>query len=130
MKFVCFGYLDVQNWSKKSTAEQNAMIDRCIAYDETLKKNGHWAGGEGLQPPNTAATLRLQNGKVAITDGPYSETKEMLGGLLFLEAKDFQEAVKLISDHPGMNMGPWEVRPIEDMTPMIAESAKRRAAAK
>lgn len=130
MKFVCFGYLDVQNWSKKSTAEQNAMIDRCIAYDETLKKNGHWAGGEGLQPPNTAQTLRLQNGKIAVTDGPYSETKEMLGGVLFLEAKDLQEAVTLISHHPGMNMGPWEVRPIADMTPIIAESEKRRAVKK
>ena len=130
MKFICFGYLDVQSWMKHSPSEQNAMIDQCFAYDETLKKNGHWVSGEGLQGPDTAATLRYQGGKVSRTDGPYAETKELLGGLLILEAKDLKHAVELISNHPGMKMGPWEVRPAEDMTAMIAESAKRRAAAK
>ena len=130
MKFICFGYLDVQSWMKHSPSEQNAMIDQCFAYDETLKKNGHWISGEGLQGPDTAATLRYQNGKVSRTDGPYAETKDLLGGLLILEARDLNHAVELISNHPGMKMGPWEVRPAEDMTAMIAESAKRRAAAK
>lgn len=128
MKFACFGYLDVPNWMTKSPAEQLAMIDDCCAYDETLKQNGHWAGGEGLQPPNTAATLRYQNGKVSRTDGPYAETKELLGGLLFLEARDLDHAVELISKHPGMKMGPWEVRPIQDLTDMVAESKARRSA--
>ena len=130
MKFICFGYLDVENWMKKSPSEQNAMVDQCFAYDEVLKKNGHWAGGEGLQGPETAATLRYQNGKVSRTDGPYAETKEMLGGLLILEARDLEQAVQLITNHPGSKMGPWEIRPVQDMTAMIAESAKRRAAAK
>ena len=127
MKYVCFGYLDVENWEKKSETEQKAMIDRCFSYDETLKKNGNWVGGEGLQGPNTAATLRHQNGKVIITDGPYTETKELLGGLLILEAKDRSHAIQLISNHPGMQMGPWEIRPVEDMSAMIAESERRRA---
>jgi hypothetical protein len=128
MKYVCFGYLGVNAWEKKSEAEQNAMVDQCLAYDDTLKENGNWAGGEGLQGPNTAATLRYQNGKVVITDGPYMETKELLGGLLILEAKDINHAIELISNHPGMQMGPWEVRPVQDMSGMIAESERRRAA--
>ena len=126
MKYVCFGYLDVKNWEKKSESEQQAMIDQCFSYDDMLKKNGNWVGGEGLQGPNTAATLRYQNGKVIITDGPYTETKELLGGLLILEAKDLNHAIQLISKHPGMQMGPWEIRPVEDMSVVIAESERRR----
>jgi hypothetical protein len=129
MKFICFGYLDAQKWGALSADQQKAMIDACFAYDEVLKKNGHWAGGEGLQGPQAARTLRMQSGKVKITDGPYAESKELLGGLLILEARNLDQAVQLISNHPGMNMGPWEIRPAEDMTPLIRESERRRAAA-
>ena len=126
MKYICFGYLDVKNWEKKSPSEQHAMIDECFAYGEVLKKNGNWVSGEGLQGPNTAATLCYQNGEVARTDGPYAETKELLGGLLVLEARDTNHAIQLISNHPGIKMGPWEIRPVADMSAMIAESEKRR----
>jgi hypothetical protein len=128
MKYICFGYLDVENWMKKSESEQNAMIDKCFVYDEMLKKSGHWAGGEGLKGPDTATTLRYQNGKVSITDGPYAETKELLGGLLMLEAQDLNQAIQLISNHPGLRMGSWEIRPAEDLSAMIAASEKRRTA--
>ena len=127
MKYICFGYLDVENWAKKSEHERNAMIDECFAYDDVLKKNGNWVSGEGLQGPDTATTLRHQNGKVSVTDGPYAETKELLGGLLIIEARDLNAAIQLISKHPGMNMGPWEIRPVEDMTGMIRESERRRS---
>ena len=126
MKFICFGYLDVAAWMTHTPDEQNAMIDQCLAYDEGLKKNGHWVGGEGLQGPDKARTVRVQKGKVTVTDGPYAESKELLGGLLILEARDLDHAVQLISNHPGVKMGPWEVRPAEDLTPMIRESEKRR----
>ena len=125
MKYVCFGYLDVDNWAKKSASEQNAMIDECTAYDDLLKKNGNWVSGEGLQ---SATTLRVQNGKVFVTDGPYAETKELLGGLLIIEARDLNAAIQLISKHPGVKMGTWEIRPVEDMTEMIRESERRRSA--
>jgi len=95
-----------------------------------LKKNGHWVGGEGLQGPENAATLRRQNGKTSVTDGPYAETKELLGGLLILEARDLKHAIQLISNHPGMKMGPWEIRPVQDMSQMIRESERRRSVAK
>lgn len=127
MKYICFGYLDVQPWSKLSQDEQNAMIDACFAYDETLKKDGHWVGGEGLQGPDTATMVRYQNGKVSVTDGPYAETKELLGGLLILEARDLNHAIHLISNHPGAKMGPWEIRPAADLDGMIRESEARRA---
>jgi hypothetical protein len=123
MKFICFGYLDTQAWEKKAPGEQDAMIDQCIAYDEKLKKNGHWAAGEGLQG---ATTLSWQKGKVVVSDGPYAETKELLGGLLILEAKDLDQAIQLISNHPGVRMGRWEIRPAEDMRPMIEASEQRR----
>jgi len=126
MKFICFGYLDTESWSKYSPAEQLAMIDNCLAYDEVLRKNGNWAGGEGLQGPQSTVTLQHRNGKVSVTDGPYAETKELLGGLLIIEARDLNHAVQLISNHPGVQMGRWEIRPTEDLTPMIRESERRR----
>ena len=131
MKFVCFGYLDTERWSKLSPAEQTGMMDACFAYDEdVLKKGGHWVGGEGLQGPKTAANLRFQNGKVMVTDGPFVETKELLGGLLILEARDLNQAIELMTHHPGSKMGPWEIRPAADMTEIIRDSQKRRAAAR
>ena len=128
MKYLCFGYLDVENWETKSESERNAMIDACFAYDNVLKKNGNWAGGEGIQGPDNAKTLRYQKGRISITDGPYAETKELLGGLLILEARDLNHAIQLISNHPGVKMGSWEIRPVQDITPMIRESEKRHSA--
>jgi hypothetical protein len=92
-----------------------------------LRKNGHFAGGEGLQPPTNAVTLRFRNGKVSVTDGPYAETKEQLGGILILEANDLNHAIQLMSKHPGVRMGPFEIRPAADLSGMIHESERRRA---
>jgi len=130
MKYVCFGYLDINEWGRKSESERNNLIDACFAYDETLRKNGHWVSGEGLQGPEATVSLQYQNGKVSVTDGPYAETKELLGGLLIIEARDLNHAVQLISNHPGVQMGRWEIRPAQDLEPMIKDSEKRRAAAK
>jgi hypothetical protein len=127
VKYVCFGYLDTTKWETCSQGEQTDMIDACLAYDEVLQKNGHWAGGEGLGGPENTRTLRFQNGKVVVMDGPFAESKEVLGGLLIIEARDFNEAIQLISNHPGVKMGAWEIRPAQDLTPMIEESKRRRA---
>jgi hypothetical protein len=130
MRYVCFGYLDVKSWNQKSESEQNAAIDQCFAYDEILRKNGHWVSGEGLQGHDATTTLRYQNGKVAVTDGPYIETKELLGGLMIIEARDLNQAIQLISNHPGVKMGPWEIRLVQDLEPAIEDSKKRRLATK
>ena len=130
MKYICHGYLDTEAWVKLSESQQNAMIDDCLTYDDELRKNGHFAGGEGLGGPDQTKSLRFKNGKVVATDGPFTETKELLGGLLILEAKNLDHAVQLLSKHPGVKMGPWEIRETVDMTPMIQASEQRRAVAK
>jgi hypothetical protein len=104
------------------------MVDECIAYDDVLRANRHFAGGEALDSPTRAATLRWQNGKVSVTDGPYAETKEQLGGILILEANDMKHAIELMSRHPGVKAGPFEIRPAVDLTQMVRESEQRRAA--
>jgi len=108
MKYICFGYLDEKNWETMSESELNALVDECFAYEDLLRKNGHFVGSEALQSPRNATTLRWKNGKVFITDGPYAETKEQLGGILVLEARDLNHAVQLMSKHPGVKAGPWE----------------------
>lgn len=133
MKFVCLGYFDEQKWETMSESDRNTFVDECWAYDDVLRKNGHFLGGEGLQSARNAAILRHQGGKVMITDGPFAETKEQLGGFLLLEAKDMNEAVELMSQHPGIKSGkagPFEIRPVEDMTEAMRASEQRRARAK
>jgi hypothetical protein len=110
-------------------AELNAAMDECFAYDDELRKGGHFAAGEGLQSSRNTTTLRYRNGKVTVTDGPFIETKEQIGGILFLEARDLNEAIQLMSNHPGAKFGPWEIRPVEDMTPALRASEERRRAA-
>ena len=126
MKFVCLGYMESGKFENMSESERNAFVDGCLAYDDVLRKNGHFAGGEGLMPASMARTLRFQNGKVVATDGPYAETKEQLGGILILEARDLDHAVELMSKHPGVRGGPFEIRPAANLTQMISESEKRR----
>jgi hypothetical protein len=92
MKFVCLGYIEPGKFENLSESERNAMVDTCFTYDDVLRKNGHFGGGEALQPPGSAATLRFRNGKVMVTDGPYAETKEQIGGILILEADDMNQA--------------------------------------
>ncbi len=127
MKYICLGYIDEDKWSAISEKEQEALMDECFAYDDVLRKGGHFAGGEALQSARNAATLRWQNGKVSITDGPYAETKEQLGGILILEARDLNHAIRLMTEHPGVKVGPFEIRPTEDLSAMVAQSEKRRS---
>jgi hypothetical protein len=127
MKYICLGYIEPNKFESMSESERNAMLDECFAYDDVLRQNGHFAGGEALQSTNTATTLRWKNGKVSVTDGPYAETKEQLGGILVLEARDLDDAIQLMSKHPGVKAGPFEIRPAADLTEMIRESEQRRA---
>ena len=128
MKYVCLGYFDEKSWEALPEGERNALMDACFAYDDELRKGGHIVGGEALQSARSATTLKYRNGKLSVTDGPYAETKEQLGGILILEARDLDHAVQLMSKHPGVRVGPFEIRPAEDMTPLIRESEERRRA--
>ena len=129
MKFICLGYIAPGKFENMPEGERNSAVDACFAYDDVLRKNGHFAGGDGLMPPGTAKTLRARADKVTVTDGPYAETKEQLGGILLLEARDMDHAVELMSKHPGVRMGPFEIRPAADLTGMISESERRRGKA-
>ena len=126
MKFICLGYIDPSVPVTTSETEWHAMMDSCFDYDDQLRANGHFKGGEALQPPNTAMTLRYANGRVVVTDGPFAETKEQLGGIMILEARDLNHAVELISKHPGATFGPWEIRPAADLSDMMHQSEERR----
>ncbi|GAA5116213.1 YciI family protein [Luteolibacter yonseiensis] len=127
MKYICLGYIEPNKPLNMPEHEWHAMADECFSYDDELRKNGHFAGGHALQPPETAITLRWKEGKASVTDGPYAETKEQLGGILILEARDLNHAIQLMSKHPGVKAGPFEIRPAADLSAMISESEKRRA---
>jgi hypothetical protein len=96
MKYICLGYIQPGKFENMSENAGHAMLDECFDYDDELPANGHFAAGEALQPPDTATTLYWKNGKVAVTDGPYAETKEQLGGILVHEARDLNHAIQLI----------------------------------
>ena len=127
MKYICLGYADEKQWEKMPESERNALMDECLAYDDVLRRNGHFVGGDALQSARNATTLRWQKGKVVVTDGPYAETKEQLGGILVLEAKNLDHAIQLMSKHPGVKAGPFEIRPVEDLSAIVAESERRRS---
>jgi hypothetical protein len=128
MKYICLGYLEPGKFENMSESERNTMLDECFSYNDELRKNGNLVAEEPLQPPNTAVTVSWKNGKVAVTDGPYAETKEQLGGIQVLEARDLNHAIQLISQSPGvkLNCGTIEIRPAADITEMIRESERRR----
>ena len=126
MKFVCLGYIEPGKFENIPKNQRDAMLDDCFDYDDRLRAGGHFAAGEALQPPDSAKTVWLNNGKALVTDGPYAETKEQIGGILVLEARDLDHAVQLVSQHPGLKFGPWEIRPAGDLTAMIEESRRRR----
>jgi hypothetical protein len=94
--------------------EQVALVLECTNFDQELAAQGHFAAGYALQDSAAATTVRWTGGKASRTDGPFAETKEMLGGILILEARDKAEAVEIISRHPGIRIGPFEVRPANE----------------
>ena len=128
MKYICLGYYDPKKWESSTENEINQFMDDCFDYDDLLRKNGHFTGGEALQGPDAASTVRWVNGKVTVTDGPYAETKEQLGGILILEADDLNHAIQIMSKHPGVKAGPFEIRPAADLSDMVRASEVRRAA--
>jgi len=92
------------------------MMQECFAYDDILRKNGHFVAGEALQNARSAKTLSWTRGTVIVTDGAFAETKEQLGGILVLEASDMNHAVELMSKHPGVRLGgPFEIRGVEEL---------------
>ena len=127
MKFICLGYYNEGKFNGMTESQRNAMFDTCFDYDDHLRANGHRAGGDALQPVETARTVSWKNGKVATTDGPYAETKEQIGGILVLEARDMNHAVQLMEQHPALKFGSiFEIRPVGDLSEIMKASEQRR----
>ena len=128
MKYICLGYIELGKFEGMTEDERNAVFDKYFEHNDHLRANGHLVGEMALQPPETAVTLYWKNGKIATTDGPYAETKEQLGGLSILEARDLNHAIQLGSELPGFKygFGPIEIRPAADLNEMIKASEQRR----
>ena len=128
MKYICLGYIKPGKFEGMTEGQRNAVFDDCFEHNDRLRANGHLVGEMALQPPETAVTLYWKNGKVATTDGPYAETKEQLGGLSILEARDLNHAIQLVSELPGFKfvLGPIEIRPAADLNEIIKASEQRR----
>lgn len=116
MQYLCLIYDDEKQWEKLPPAESAKIMDEFFAYTDSIRKSGHYVGGNALQPTQTATTVRVRRGKVATTDGPFAETKEQLGGYYLLNARDLNEAIQLASRIPGARFGAVEVRPVMEMT--------------
>jgi hypothetical protein len=114
MKFLCLSYWDEKNFDVMSESERETFVNECFAYDNVLRKDGHFLRLEALQSARSAKTLRHRNGKMAMTDGPYAETKEQLGGILLLDADDLNHAAELMSKHPGIRVAAFEIRPLDE----------------
>jgi hypothetical protein len=114
MKYLCLIYSDETQWQKMPKAEADKMYGEYFAFTDGIKKSGHYIGGNPLQPTHTATTVRMRNGKISTTDGPFAETKEQLGGYYLVEAKDLNDAIQVASRIPGARFGSIEVRPIAE----------------
>jgi len=112
MQYLCLIYSDETMWPKMAKADADSMMAEYMAFGAAAKASGHYLGGNRLQPTHAATTVRIRNGKLSATDGPFAETKEQLGGYYLIEAKDLNDAIQVASRIPGARVGSIEVRPI------------------
>jgi len=115
MQYLLLIYGNEAAWMSMPKEELGKMYGEYFAFTEDIKKSGHYIGGNPLQPVSTATTVRVRDGKQAVTDGPFAETKEQLGGYYLIEAKDLDDAIAIGGRIPGAKHGSIEVRPIQLM---------------
>ena len=114
MKYLCLVYNEERQLSALSVDDYRALADEQLALDEELQDSGHVIASEALEPVRAAATVRVRDGRLAATDGPFAETKEQLGGFFLLEARDLNEAIQIAGRIPAARLGSVEVRPISE----------------
>jgi hypothetical protein len=117
LQYLLLIYGNETAWMSMPEEELGKMRGEYFAFTEEIKKSGQWIGGNPLKPINTATTVRIRDGQQAVTDGPFAETKEQLGGYYLVEAADLDEAISLGARVPGAKHGSIEVRPIQPMGP-------------
>ncbi|MBI2429608.1 MAG: YciI family protein [Ignavibacteriales bacterium] len=113
MKYICLAYEEESMLNALSKDEWDVLRKETLDYVDKLKNGGYLIAAEPLQSVNNAASVRVRNGKISVTDGPFAETKETLGGFFLIEAKDLNDAIKIASKWPSARLGTIEVRPIE-----------------
>jgi hypothetical protein len=111
MRYLCIVHIDPARMAALSEAEDRELTRDCMAYDQELLRSGHLIVAQALQAPDTARIVRVSGSEIAVTDGPYMETKEFLGGFLYVEAPDLEAAVEIAANCPMARMGAIEVRP-------------------
>ncbi len=114
MKYLCLIYDEEKKLGAMSKSESDAFMGEYFAFTDAIKKSGHHLGGEALQLVQTATTVRIRNGKVSTTDGPFAETKEQLGGFYLINARDLNDAIQVASKIPSARLGSVEVRPVHE----------------
>lgn len=114
MKYLCLIYDEERDWDAMPAAESAAHLAECMAVEGEVRAAGHYRAGEALHPAATAAIVRIRNGRLSTTDGPFAETKEQLGGFYLVEARDRDEAVRIAAKIPAARTGCVEVRPVMD----------------
>ncbi|HEX6909636.1 MAG TPA: YciI family protein [Longimicrobium sp.] len=118
MKYLCLIYDDEKVWESMPPAESEAYMGEYFAFTDGIRQSGQYIAGEALQPTATATTVRIRNGKLSTTDGPFAETKEQLGGFYLIEARDLNEAIQVAAKIPSARVGSIEVRPVVDFGEM------------
>jgi hypothetical protein len=113
MKYLCLVYVDWKVLEQLSGPEFDALVSESLDYDDELRQRGYLIEAQALQPVETATTVRVRNNKLSTTDGPFAETKEQLGGFVFIEASDLNDALQIASKIPSAKLGTIEVRPIQ-----------------
>ena len=114
MKYLCLIYDDEKKVMTMSKSELDTMMGDYFAFTEDIKKSGHYRAGEALKSVQTATSVRVRNGKLTATDGPFAETKEQLGGFYMIDATDLNDAIQIASRIPAAKTGTVEVRPVEE----------------
>jgi len=116
MKYLLLVYNEEKTLDAMSPSEMDALVGEHLAYDDVMRDKGHYLVSDALQPVRTAATVRVRNGKLSVTDGPFAETKEQLGGFILIEARDLNEAIQVAAKIPSARLGSVEVRPVWELT--------------
>jgi hypothetical protein len=114
MKYLLSIYTDESSWDSATPEQIKETMEGYYAFGREAEERGAYLAGEGLQPTAAATTVRVRKGERLITDGPFAETKEQLGGFYLLECKDLDEAIELAAKIPGARSGSVEVRPVMD----------------
>ena len=117
MKYLCLIYSNETQWPKLSAADMQMVMSEYREFTAGIQKGGQYLGSNRLQPTHTATTVRVRDGKLSTTDGPFAETKEQLGGYFLVEAKDLNDAIQIAARIPGARFGCIEVRPIAELPP-------------